>query len=161
MEAGADPNVLSESDFGVRHGLHRGEAVTHMATSTAFGEYFDLVFQHGGDPNLIDNGVTGIANDAALSLLVRSPASDKLRKARVLIAAGADLNHVNGSGFTPAMEAVGFLQQFDLALLMLDSGADPDITAANTNKRLVHLVLQQGDRRGEFRDGESSVRSIG
>jgi len=55
LEHGADPNVVTKSDFNTHGGFHRGggDSVTHMACRTEFAGYFEAVFDHGGDPNLI------------------------------------------------------------------------------------------------------------
>ncbi len=147
LEAGADPNVLVESDFNTRQSIHPGMAVTHMAAKTNFKEYFDLVFDHGGDPNLVDRGITGLGNDTPLFLAIRAAgAGDRRERVQKLIDKGVDLNHKNGSGFTPPMEAVAFLSQYDIALLLLQNGADPEINMSHGNARLIHIVVSHETR---------------
>ena len=51
LEAGADPNFYTESDFGLRQAMVAGDSVTHMACRSRFGHFWP-VFEHGGDPNL-------------------------------------------------------------------------------------------------------------
>ena len=54
LEHGANPNVLVTSDFNTKmSALRPGDSITHMACRTHFPKYFDLVFDHGGDPNLV------------------------------------------------------------------------------------------------------------
>jgi hypothetical protein len=51
------------------------------------------------------------------------------------------LNHINGSENTPAEGAVGF-GQFDLALQLLEAGADYKIRASKKSSRqLIHDVV--------------------
>jgi ankyrin repeat protein len=57
LEHGADPNViLSEHDFNARGEMKAGKSVTHMASTTSFPGYFEAVFEHGGDVNLVETG---------------------------------------------------------------------------------------------------------
>jgi ankyrin repeat protein len=51
------------------------------------------------------------------------PVPDALESARILIAAGADVNHVNSSGESPLRTAMR-LNNLDMAMLLLESGAD-------------------------------------
>jgi hypothetical protein len=139
LEHGANPNVAIESDLNTHGGMRPGDSVTHLACKTSFPGYFEAVFSHGGDPNLIRNGI--IPNETPLFTLIKGRAPSKLAGVKVLIAKGADLNHINGAGFTPAMTAVGWGNQFDIALELLNGGADPKIFRPTENAKLVHLVL--------------------
>lgn len=56
LEHGANPNVAIESDLGTHGGFEPGDSVTHLACRTKFPGYFEAVFAHGGDPNLVKNG---------------------------------------------------------------------------------------------------------
>lgn len=141
LEHGANPNVLVESDFNTQMAIEPGMSVTHLATGSAFAKYFEYVFDHGGDPNLIG----GRYKETPIFLLITGPVQDRRRKIQTLIAKGADLNHTNGDGVTPAMQALGFFSQFDIVLLLLNAGADPNIHVTSNNHKLVHMVILQED----------------
>ncbi len=51
---------------------------------------------------------------------------------------------------TPVMEAVGWPGQFDVALLMLEPGADFRKYMDDERKRLIHLVAMEEDRLDEY-----------
>ena len=156
LEHGADPNVVVESGFGTKGRIRVGDSVTHLACSTSFPGYFDAVFDHGGDPNLpfaMKLGV-GVADQnhpplkAVTSALGLKP-DEKQKRIKRLIALGADMNVLTPS-YTPVMYAVLWPGQFDLALLMLEAGADFRMYMDNDYKRLVHVVAMQEDRLDEY-----------
>jgi len=141
---GADPNVAIKSDLNTRGGFGVGDSVTHMACRTTFPGYFEAVFEHGGDPNLIKDGIFK-GNTPLFSVITGGP--NKILHVRMLIEKGADVNHANSGGDTPAMKAVSWGGQYDLALELLHKGADWKRYLKNTNTRLIHLVVMDGDRR--------------
>ncbi len=101
LELGADPNVVTKSDFNTHGGFHPGggDSVTHMACRTEFPGYFEAVFAHGGDPNLIRNW--SITGDTPIFSVLNDAAPDKKAKVQLLIDKGAGLNHMNGDlGYT-------------------------------------------------------------
>lgn len=141
LEHGADPNVVIESDFNTRGGMSAGDSVTHMACKTAFPGYFEAVFKHGGDPNLVKDGI--VSNETPLFTLIKGSAQNKNSKMKILIDKGADLDHVDGGGLTPTMTAVGRGGQYDIALMLLDAGADYKVYIPGNNSKLVHVVIKQ------------------
>jgi len=156
LEHGANPNVVIESDFNVRNYMSPGDSVTHMACKTSFPGYFDAVFDHGDDPNqpfFLKLGL-GLADQnypplkAVIGALGPKP-EEKLERVKRLIALGADMNALTPSS-TPVMEAVGWPGQFDVALLMLEAGADFRMYMDDEHKRLIHLVAMEEDRLDEY-----------
>jgi hypothetical protein len=145
LEHGADPNVATESDFGTHGAMRKGDSVNHMACATAFPGYFEAVFDHGGDPNLIRNGP--ISGDSPLFSVIIGSAADKQAKVRLLIDRGVDLNHMNGAWKTPAMQAVSWGAQYQLALMLLQAGADHTIHVPKSNSRLIHQLVGEETRR--------------
>ena len=151
LEHGADPNVPLSHDFKMRGSIVRpGDSVTHLACETSFDKYFDYVFSHGGDPNLVHPR----SQKTPIYSLIRGQANDKNRKVKRLIALGANLNANNNNKFTgyrtPADCAVSYFGQYDLALILLESGADyfhhrPDHTA-----RLIHELEGAGRRKDSW-----------
>src|SRR5262249_43090774 len=91
LEHGANPNVVTESDFNTHGGLSSGDSVTHMACRTEFAGYFEAVFAHGGDPNLDKRG------DTPLFSVINGVRADKKTMVQSLITKGADLNHMSGA----------------------------------------------------------------
>ena len=156
LEHGANPNVVIESDFNVRNYMSPGDSVTHMACKTSFPGYFDAVFDHGGDPNQPCVQPLGLGDmiydepplKTVINALNRSP-EEKLKQVMRLIALGADMNALNPDS-TPVMDAVLWPGQFDLALTMLEAGADFRKYMDDESTRLIHLVAMQEDRLDEY-----------
>jgi uncharacterized protein len=156
LEHGADPNVVVESDFNSRNYITPGDSVTVIACQTSFPGYFDAVFDHGGDPNQPCVQLLGLGDqtynepplNAVIGTLGRKP-EEKVKQIMRLIALGADMNALNPDA-TPVMEAVLWPGQFDLALLMLEAGADFRKYMDDESTRLIHLVAMQEDRLAEY-----------
>ena len=144
LEYGADPNVVIESDFNSRGAMRAGDSVTHMACGTSFPGYFEAVFDHGGDPNSIKNGI--ISNETPLFTLISGRASKKVEKTKVLIAKGADIDHIDGTAQTPASFAVGLGAQYEVALVLLQAGANHRIYGPMDNCKLIHHVVEAESR---------------
>jgi len=141
LEHGADPNVITEDDFGTRGTIMKGTSVTHQAASTWHPGFFEAVFAHGGDPNLEQQTQVLGRGYCPLHLVIWSPVSGKLEKLQKLLDLGANINHIGFAENTPVALAVKF-RQYDIALMLLESGADYMIyTNPDSNQRLVHLVL--------------------
>lgn len=145
LEHGADPNVIIKSDLNTRGGFSAGDSVTHMACRTEFPGYFEAVFEHGGDPNLIKNGA--ITGDTPLFSVITGIGPNKKAHVKLLIDKGADLNHMNGAWATPAIQATSWGAQFDIALMLLEAGADWKIYVPKSNTKLIHIVAMQDDDR--------------
>ena len=156
LEHGANPNVVVESDFNTRGNIRPGDSVTHMACETSFPGYFDAVFDNGGDPNQPCVRPLGLGNaiynDPPLVSVIGAlgrKQDEKLKQLKRLIALGADMNALDPLA-TPVMDAVGWPGQFDLALTMLEAGADFRTYMHNESTRLIHIVVMQEDRLDEY-----------
>ncbi len=79
LEHGADPNVLFQSDFNTRKAISAGDSVTHMASRTRFAKYFEYVFEHGGDPNLVCRGRLRFMNTPVFEVITGSGLNKKER----------------------------------------------------------------------------------
>ncbi len=145
LEHGADPNVIIQSDFNTRGGMRAGNSVTHMACKTTFPGYFEAVFEHGGDVNLVESG-DSLVTETPIFKVIMWGVGDKMKKLRMLIDKGADLNYVSGGGATPPVQAASWGGQFDITLMLLKAGADHMVYRPMSNTRLVHIVV------GEARD---------
>ncbi len=149
LQHGADPNVITEDDFGTRDSIMAGTAVTHHAAMTWHPGFFEAVFTHGGDPNLEQQTEVLGRRDCPLHLVIESPVSDKREKIRKLLDLGANINHIGFGEKTPVAAAVAW-RQYEIALMLLESGADYKIFAhPNNNQRLVHDLLVSGMNRDE------------
>jgi len=144
LEHGANPNVVVEGDFNTRQRIGRGDSVTQLACKTGFPGYFEAVFDNGGDPNLRHTGVLGFSRTPLFTVITRASGGKKKKVAR-LIECGADMSAYS-LGVTPVMEAVAWGGQFDLALMMLNAGADFRQYEENGVQRLIHIVVRQEDR---------------
>jgi uncharacterized protein len=148
LEHGANPNVVVEGEFNSRQRITRGDSVTHMACATSFPGYFEAVFDHGGDPNIRHAGHLGFRDTPLFAVITRG-AGDKAAKVRRLIELGADMNAL-AMGYTPVMQAVGWFGQFDVALMMLEAGADFRKYDESEAQRLIHVVAGQEHRLGQY-----------
>ena len=130
LELGADPNVkLTERVLPVA--FEPGDSVT-IACAThdiidgllhdgylrgvPMDSYLELVLQHGGNPNIVD-----AKEETPLFRLERSIPSKLPVRARLLVAAGADINHRNRQGVTPLICAT---REAGYAFCLLKAGAD-------------------------------------
>jgi ankyrin repeat protein len=139
LEHGADPNVVIESDFNTRQTMRAGDSVTHLACRDTFDEYFEAVFDHGGDSNLVRKDRI-FADDTPLFSVIVGRATNKKERLKLLIDKGANLDHMNGIWTTPTMNALG-KGRYDIALMLLEAGADHMIYRPKSNTRLVHVVI--------------------
>ncbi|WP_131282636.1 ankyrin repeat domain-containing protein [Blastopirellula marina] len=143
LELGANPNVIVESDFNTRNSAIRpGDSVTHMVCKTHFPGYFELVFQHGGDPNLVNPQ----KKETPIFVLITGSLVQRKEKMRLLIDKGADLNALNASGVPATALACVHFGQYDIVLMLLKAGADPDIYLENQNSKLLHVVIREEGR---------------
>ena len=147
LEAGADPNVSIESDFGIPHALNPGDSVTHMACRSEFGHFWD-VFAHGGDPNL-PNKEAAFRGETPVYSVIKSAAGDKKERIARLAELGASLNRAPGVEASPLVTAEGYFGRYDLCLLLIDLGADPRQYEGDELTKITHLLcgrLEQKQR---------------
>lgn len=138
LEHGADPNVIVESDFNTRHtAIVPGDSVTVLAARSSFPEHFGYVMEHGGNPNQTNPET----KCTLLRAIIMEGGPQVKERIKLLIEKGADLNATGGSSSPPVMDAVGFFGQFDVALLLLEAGADPNIYMKNHVRKLTHIVV--------------------
>jgi hypothetical protein len=154
LEAGADPNVYTESDFGLPQAMVAGDSVTHMACRSHFGHFWP-VFEHGGDPNL-PSRAGAFAGQTPVYTVITSAAGDKKERITCLAKKGASMNRAAGVGSSPLVTAEGHFGRYDLCLLLLDLGADPHAYEGNELTKITHLLCgrleQQRRGIGQLRD---------
>jgi ankyrin repeat protein len=102
LEAGADPNVIVESDFNTRHtGILPGYSVTLMAAKSSFRDHFIYVMEHEGDPNLVNPKT----KDTVLTIVIVEGAPYTKERIQLLIDKGVDLNQIGPAGCPPVIRA--------------------------------------------------------
>jgi hypothetical protein len=119
-----------------------------MACDTSFPGYFEAVFDNGGDPNIRHTGPLGF-HETPLFAVITGAAANKAEKVKRLIDLGADMNAL-ASGDTPVTQAVSWFGQYDLALMMLEAGADFRKYMENDAMRLIHVVVRMEHRLGQY-----------
>ena len=92
------------------------------------------LLQNGTDPNLVYH------TNTALTYAARDGFTDI---ARVLIAAGADINWIDGEGVTPLILA-SFKNHIALVQLLLDHGANTDVTD-QWDRTALDYALRRGE----------------
>jgi ankyrin repeat protein len=148
LEHGANPNVVVEGEFNTRQNISRGDSVTIMACKTSPPGYFEAVFDHGGDANVRHTGPLGFSQ-TPLFAVITFGSGDRAAKIRRLIDLGADMNALSNGG-TPVMQAVSWFGQHELALMMLEAGADFRKYDESESQRLIHIVVKQERRLNEY-----------
>jgi ankyrin repeat protein len=114
LQNGADPNVR----------MTDGESPMSFAAMSSDSWYLESFLKHGGNPNLLQtkreySPLFSFIETRGLNAVSRMG----LTNARLLVAAGADVNFRNRNGETPLQYAV-YLWQYDMAYFLLQEGAD-------------------------------------
>lgn len=160
LEAGANPNVYIESDFGNRQAFSPGDSVTHMACRSTF-DHFWPVFEHGGDPNW-PNKEPGCRGETPVYTVIKSGAGDKKKRIARLAEAGGSLNRAPGASSSPLGTAASWFGRFDLCLLLLDLGADPSQYEGNEITKITHYLegTLEAKSRGEGQLRDASPQKL-
>ncbi|MEM7813007.1 MAG: ankyrin repeat domain-containing protein, partial [Planctomycetota bacterium] len=142
LKAGADPNVKLTADLGDGRWFNEGDSVTHLCVKSRFDRHFDLVMDHGGDPNITDGRGT-----TALVTVIRWGRNKKARIKR-LVKEGADLNQETRNLARPISVAVTWGAQYDIAILLLELGAEANPDVGGRTLSIPHQVLyEKGEKR--------------
>ena len=155
LELGADPNVKLTGDVWHTPLLAGGHSVTSACASPDIIEglihdeffpdvpmdnYLKIVLQHGGNPNIED-----VDGRTLLFYLPRSVPQKVRERVRLLVRAGADVNHSDHQGRVPLNACMG--DESDYLLSLLEGGADyriPDNRGSDIILRLENLKTPQG-----------------
>ena len=112
LKHGANPNIrITQS----------GDCMTHLtAMIERDSDWLKMVLENGGDPNITDPVDMITTNETPLfkAIFGRS-----LENVKLLIDAGADINHQADNGGTPAIYA-GVSMRFQMVYTLLQAGAD-------------------------------------
>jgi ankyrin repeat protein len=145
LEHGANPNVEIHSHLNARGEIRPGDSVMHLAAGLHDIRYLETLLDTQGDVDLIAESFGNSVVHRVIASFVR----DKEARIQLLVEHGCNLNVVNSSYFTPAIMAVRLGGQFDIAVTLLKSGADPLVWGGDM--RLAHAVAQREfDRLGPW-----------
>lgn len=142
LEAGADPNVKLTSDVGTKGFLKSGDTVTLLTTRRGTVTQLRQVMEHGGDPQAVDAKF----GDSLIHAVIKAGGPDRKEKIAILIEHGAPLNSFSNLEVTPVMLAVTWGGQYDVALQLLEAGADYRVYKPKSNSKLVHKVVTEEGR---------------
>ena len=92
--------------------------------------------QYGGDPNFVNPKT----KKPLLFTVIRRGGADIKAKINILIDKGIDLNCKEGDGTPATFCAASWFCGYDLALFLLESGADPQAHQQNQT-RLIDMLL--------------------
>lgn len=132
LENNANPNIKIEDPPEGRRSI----SVVELAAIAENSAYLCLLLKHGADPNR-DVGYGG------RTVIYEAILNNRIENVKLLIQAGADINHKDLSGSTPLMTAAG-IKNFDMVYLLLKSGADAQIKNRWGND-LLWMLKEFGD----------------
>lgn len=117
LECGEDPNKF----------LSRGRIVTSIAAANKDPYWLRQVLEHGGDPNVLNSHAREWRQGYPLNFAINSR---MLVNAKMLIEKGANPNSHGATIQSPLAQATA-TNQFEVALILLDNGADPKLREVN------------------------------
>lgn len=131
LKNGADPNVkiVNQSD------IRGNSSAMELAVIADDIDYLRILLDHGGNPDTLDETRTIISK----AILHRK--NDHIR---ILVNAGANINHRDISGSTPVIIAAG-VKNFQVVYYLLQAGANPKIKDRWGND-LAGVIRLFGDR---------------
>ena len=109
VKGGADPN---------RHVPKIGSAMSN-ATLCSTPKCLELLIDLGGNPNLY-------RETTKRNIIFKVISPNKIEFVKLLVDRGADINVKDGVGNTPLMTAIT-LEQFDIALYLIEKGANKEL----------------------------------
>ncbi|MFC1757334.1 ankyrin repeat domain-containing protein [Planctomycetota bacterium] len=145
LRNGADPNINFRSEFGFTR--ENNDSVVHLAAYAPEYEYLELVMKYGGDANLAGR------NQGSTPIFCVRSGDRHLDRIRLLLKKGANVNYVNRVRQTPLHFAINRYAKYDIALLLLESGADP-LHLDGFNNAIHRMVTQ----RKELKTGWTPTR---
>jgi ankyrin repeat protein len=123
LELGANPN---------QHDKFKGKTPVIVAAGNADPKYLKLLLAYKGDPNSIENVFSGpkkrinSGRNSALTKAVLPSVMVKknLENVKLLVEAGADINYTKKGIIQTALAAALIQDQMDVALYLMEKGAD-------------------------------------
>jgi hypothetical protein len=125
LQRKANPNLQDKDD----------DSPMSMAADKNDTWYLDTILKNGGNPNVESKryGTTPMKN-AILG--------GDFKHVQLLVKAGANLNHRDGAGYTPIIQAAA-VNDYGLVLYFLQSGADP-LIKDNWGGTVMHYIQHPG-----------------
>lgn len=114
LEKGASPNQCDRS----------GRCVMNQAAEEEDSFWLSQALAHGGDPDALNTGNRHIPNCTPLFYAIYKR---RVQNTKILIDAGANVNHRHSFGLAPLREAAGN-GKFESVVALLEAGADPTQT---------------------------------
>jgi uncharacterized protein len=137
LENGADLKALVNDPVFTRKGERTEQVIEQVVTSPQSG-FLRVALNRGFDPNYVPNPRM---NE---SLLFRAVWGHAIPNARILLEAGADINHLDSNKRPPIDLAMG-IGHYEMVFFLLSSGADPCI---ETNGYDLAGVMKEFGTRG-------------
>lgn len=116
--------------------------------------YAIALLKHGADPNFM----RGSPYSPPLHAIIRRGIKHKWQRIQLLLDNGADINAFDYLGDTPPMNAIRSGDQYDIALRLLDAGADAKLKHQNTDQRLVHFLVSAESRQDPLAPEKEELR---
>lgn len=136
LESDANPNIPVTREFVFIPLTENYRTVTVLASTSPMPGCFELVMQHGG------NAATPFGpRKPLLSGLIASRSFQLAERIKLLLAHGVDIDQVDRDGLSAVYVAVAKAQQFEIAELLIQHGADYKTPGPNKYWRLVHYTL--------------------
>lgn len=111
IRAGADPNLFDD----------RGRSVMHFAAAEADSYWLELSLKHGGKANLLSPGTARASK--GITPIFYAAEDHCGTNVKLLIDAGADINHTGGGGMT-VLGAAAARPAYDMVYILIEAGAD-------------------------------------
>jgi uncharacterized protein len=126
LKKGGNPNI--------RLSKKTGDSVMTLVVSAKNLENLKLALKYGGNPNYQD------IDYRTLLFYAISLDKDSLKRVKILVNAGADINHQTMSEITPMIKA-SLINQYHIVCYLLNTGADPALKD-NGNSTIVDYMKQ-------------------
>lgn len=152
LEHGANPNIPLTGDVGLKdqsfhpyvtggasfidRGCHEGHTVMLLACRSPVIDYFRAVMDHGGDAKLAD-AKTG---ESPLDIVLERGVPDSRERVETLLQHGVDLNRFCRWTSTYPIVAAFYNNKYDVAVRLLEAGADPKLAHPKNGRRLIHAI---------------------
>ncbi|MCA9109653.1 MAG: ankyrin repeat domain-containing protein [Planctomycetaceae bacterium] len=140
LALGADPDAAGGSESGV---------VCRAAAMDAPG-WLELALKHGGNPNSVSTGGVELREDVAINIATYE---GHLSQVQLLVEHGANIDARGYNGHT-ALTMAAVKSHFDIALFLLESGADQSIRSGN---RLTFRQYMRGKSPDKFENPQQKA----
>jgi hypothetical protein len=125
LKNGADPNFYMMDTDDQPHQFK--PSLMEYLVELDVSEYLKLALQYVGNPNFVVESFYPSGKLSSSSTIIYSAImGNRFENVRMLVRAGADLDHGNFSGETPSQVAAA-IANFDMVFFFLEQGADPTI----------------------------------